>query len=247
MFLYGFQVTENNRSIDFRSVALETVRLASLNLGYYSLTALCAEIKRALQAADPARTFTVTADRTVLGGLENRVTVATNGTHFELLGASGPRTASSALPLFGFNNADYTTGTTYTGSASAGTVLIPRFQVYNYKSPKHKKQVFGNVNVAASGVKEAVVYSIQTFWQGEFKYEFQADVETYWAPFIDWIIQQRLIEFTPDIASPSIFYECTLEKTDSDSKGLAHEMIELTSFDMPGLFRTGNLTFRVST
>lgn len=246
MFLYGFQVTENNRSLDFRSVALETVRLASLNIGYYSLTALCAEIKRALQAVDPSRTFTVTVDRTISGGLENRVTIQTSGTHFEILGASGPRVASSVLPLIGFNSTDYTGGTSYAGSSSAGTVLIPRLPVYNYKSPKHKKQVSGNVNISASGVKEAVVYSVQTFFVGEFKHEFQSVVESDWSPLTDWIIQQRLLEFTPDITNPTTFYQCTLERTEADSKGLGHEMIEEISEGLPGLFRTGSMTFRVS-
>lgn len=246
MFLYGLNITENNSSLDFRSVALETVRLATLNLGFYSLTSLCAEIKRALQAADPTRVFTVTVDRTVSGGVENRVSIQTSGTHFEILGASGPRAASSALPLFGFNNADYTGATTYTGSTSAGIVLVPKLQVFNYKSPKHKKQVSGNKNVSASGIVEAVVYSIQTFWQGEFKYETQYDVETYWAPLIDWLIQQRLIEFTPDISDPTTFYECTLDKTAIDSSGLGHEMTELISQGLPGLFTTGALTFRVN-
>lgn len=246
MFLYGFRVNENNRSIDFRSVALETVRLASLNLGYYSLTSLCSEIKRALQAVDPSRTFTVTVDRTISGGLENRVTIATNGSHFEILGSSGPRAASSALSLIGFTATDLTGALTYSGSSSAGTVLIPRLPIYNYKSPTQKKQVFGNVNVSASGKKEAVVYSVQTFWVGEFKYEFQSVVDSEWPGFIDWIIQQREIEFTPDITAPTTFYTGTLERTEADSKGLAHEMIEQISERLPGLYRTGSMTFRVS-
>jgi hypothetical protein len=245
MFLYGFQVSENNRSIDFRSVSGEAIRLATLRLGYYSLSSLGKEIERALHAADQTRTFSVTIDRTYAGGFENRVTITSSSGFFQILGSSGPRSASSALSLIGFNGVDYSGATTYTGQFTAGTTLIPRRAAYNYKSPKHKKEVFGNVNVSASGVKEAVVYSIQTFWQGEFKYEFESVVETEWDPFINWIIQQRLIEFTPDIAQPELVYEGTLDRTEADSKGLGHEMLEMTTQNLPGLFRTGLLTFRV--
>ena len=54
LFLYGFQVTAQNSSIDFRAVALETPRQATLNNGFYSLTSLMAEIKRAMEAEDGA-------------------------------------------------------------------------------------------------------------------------------------------------------------------------------------------------
>jgi hypothetical protein len=244
LFLYGFQVTANNSSIDFRSVSAETPRQATLNLGYYSLTDLCTEISRAMHAVDTARNFTVTVNRTVSGGLQNRVTIATDGAFLSLLGSSGPRSASSTLPLIGFAAIDYTGATTYTGSASAGTVMIPTRVGYTYIPPEIYKQVFGAVNVSASGLKESVVFSIQKFLQVDFRFEPASRLISDWAPLMDWAIQQRGLEFTPDITVPATFYNCTLEKTENDGKGLSYRFMEHLP-DLPGLFKTGLMTFRV--
>lgn len=244
MFLYGFQITANNRSIDFRAVNAETPRQATLKLGYYSLTSLMAEIKRALEEADAQRIYTVAANRTIAGGMENRVTIATSGTYLQLLFSSGVRAASSVAPLIGFNAADYSGATSYTGSASAGTVLIPRHVGYNFLPPDLFREVFGTVNVSASGAKEAIVFNIQKFWQVEFRYETYADAVAKWSPFLDWCISQRRIEFTPEIGSPNVFYEGTLDKSEGSSNGLGYKLTEMLP-QHPGKFKTGILTFRV--
>ncbi len=243
LFLYGLQVTELNRSIDFRAVALETPRQATLKLGFYSLSSLMTEIVRALTAADPSNVYTCTANRNVGGGLQNRVTIATSGAHFQLLFSSGPRAASAVAPLIGFNSADYTGATTYLGSASAGTILVPDYVGYDYLDPDMYQEVFGSVNVSASGLKEAIVYNIQRFWQVDFRYETEARVKAQWKPFFDWAIRQRSLEFTPDLSSPTVFFEGTLETTPFSGKGLGYKMDELLP-NMPGLYKTGLLKFR---
>ncbi len=244
LFLYGFQVTEQNRSIDFRSVALETERQATLRLGYYSLTSLCVEIGRAMKAADTARTFTLTVDRTVGGGLENRVTIATNGAVLELLCSTGSRAASSFCTLIGLPVADYTGATSYQSTSSAGTRHIPTYIGYGYKSPDAHQEVFGAVNVSASGLKEAIVHSIQRFWDVGFKYEAASRIASEWTPFLSWLIRQRRIEFTPEISNPTVFYDGTLEKTSRDSKGLGFLMEEMLP-SLPNFYQTGTMTFRV--
>ena len=124
-FLYGFEVTPNNSSIDFQVVSLGPTLQATLTLGFYSLTGLLAEVSRALQAVDNTNTYTATADRTIAGGTQNRVTIASSGAFFRLLFASGPRTASTSAPLLGYTTTDKTGATSYTGQTSAGTYLIP--------------------------------------------------------------------------------------------------------------------------
>jgi len=243
LFLYGFEVTKLNQNLPFRAVAFGPQLNAVLTLGFYSLTSIMAEVKRAMQAADPSNEYTVTADRTVNSGLENRVTIVTDGVYLDLLFLTGTTATSSCRTLIGFSALDRTGFLTYTGNFTAGTALIPEYNGYNYLSPDFNHKVYGNVNVSASGIKEAVVFQIQKFFQVQFKYEPSAKWITEWTPFFDWAIQQRLLEFTPEISSPSVFYEGTLERTGADGKGLAIIGTEMLP-QFPFNHETGLLMFR---
>lgn len=243
LFLYGFQVTDNNSSLDFKAASLGPTLLATLRLGYYSLTSLAQEIIRAMQTADPSNTYSVSVNRNVNGGLENRITISTSGTFLSLLFFSGPRTGSTVAPLIGFNVADYTGFTTYTNAASSGTTLVTELRGYNYISVDEMQKVFGSVNVSASGNKETIVFQIQKFWQVEFKYEPKTKTDTSWKNLNAWMIQQRLFEFTPEISSPTVFYEGTLESTGDDGKGLGITMKEMLP-QYPNQYQTGNMKFR---
>jgi hypothetical protein len=244
LFLYGFQVTPLNSSIDFRVVALETPRQATLNLGFYSLTSLMAEIVRALTSVAPTYTFTATANRTISGGLQNRVTISTSSAHFELLFASGPRSASTSAPLIGFPVTDQTGATTYTGTSSAGTVLTTDWWGFKYQGPDTWQQVFGSVNISASGAKEAIVFQIMQFIQVQFMYEPQSKVTAQWLPWWQWAIQMRPFEFTPEINVPNTFYPVTLESTSGDGKGLGFKFTEQVP-TYPFMYDTGMLKMRV--
>lgn len=245
LILYGLQVTDDNSSIDFKAAALGPTLMATLRLGYYSLTDLMTEIARAMNAADVLNSYTCTANRTVSGGLQNRVTISTSGAFLSLLFASGPRTASTTAPLIGFLVVDRTGSTSYTGTSSAGTALIPEFKGYNFLSPDFEKKVFGSVNVSASGLKEAIVFAIQQFLEVEYRYEPKAKVVAEWVPFWEWAIQQRPYDFTPEVSSPTVFYSVTLESTTGDGKGLGYKMSEqLPKF--PDHYQTGPLKMRVT-
>ena len=243
LLLYNFQVTSDNRSIDFKSSLLGSEKQATLRLGSYSLSGLMAEVSRAMQEAEPNFEYTVTANRTFNGGTENRVTITTDGTYLDLLFASGTRTTSTAAPLIGFNIVDYTGLTSYTGNSSAGVALIPDLVGYNYLGPNFLRKVFGAVNIAADGSKEAIVFQIQRFLEVQFKYEPQTKADTEWADFFDWGIQQKAFEFTPEISSPTTFYEVTLESTSDDSKALGYRMREMLP-QFPFFYDTGLMKMR---
>lgn len=242
-FLYGFEVTANNRSIDFKSAALGPEKQATLTLGFYSLTSLMAEIKRAMEAADPLNTYTVTANRNFVGGTENRVTITTSGLFLSLLFLTGTRTSSTTAPLIGFAVADQTGLLTYTGTLSAGTIIVSELEGYTYVPIEMNKKVQGTVTISAGGEKEAVVWQVQQFIDVEFKYEPEAKVLTEWQDFIDWAIQQKAFEFTPSIASPNSVVEVTLETTDADGKGLGWKWKEMLP-QFPFFYRTGNIKLR---
>jgi len=245
LFLYNLEVTATNSSIDFKISGGGSQLSATLTVGFYSLTSLCTEVVRALTAADPSNTYTCTVNRNVAGGTQNRITISTSGSFLSLLFASGTRTASTAAPLLGFAVADQTGHTTYTGTLTCGTALIPDLVGYNFLSPDFMHKVFGNLSISASGVKEAVIFQVQKFWQVQFKYEPEAKVIVQWTPFLDWVIQQRLLEFTPDVTTPNTFYEGTLETTTDDGKGLGYKMMEMLP-NFPFFYDSGLMKFRVN-
>lgn len=244
LFLYGYRVTVNNRSIDFRAASLGPVLQATLKIGYYSLTSLGEEIVRALQSADPDNQYFFTVDRTVAGGLENRTTIATAGTYLDILFGTGPRAATAVAALIGWLGSDYTGATTYTGSNTSGTVLIPRKIGYSFLSPDLFAKVFGNVNIGASGAEETVSFAIQNFWQVQFKHEEAADMPA-WTSLFNWIMEHKLIEFTPEITSPTVFYEGRIVSTPSEGKGLGYKFREMLGDGFPNVYDIGLCTFRV--
>lgn len=243
LFLYGFQVTSTNRALDFRSVSGGPILYATLNLGFYSLTSLMQEIARAMNVADPSHTFTIEADRTFNAGLENRVTISSDSIYLDLLFGTGPRKDISIAPYIGFAIADRMGSNTYQGTVTAGTTLVPTLYAYNYISPEMNRKVFGSVNISASGEKEAIVFQVQRFFSCQFKYEPETKIKTEWMALMNWAIQQRAFEFTPNTALPTTFYECTLESTSADGKGLGYKFTEMLP-NFPFLYDTGVLTFR---
>lgn len=245
LFLFDLDITSSNRSLDFRAVSLGPIRMATLNLGSYSATDLLAEIKRAMEAADPTNTYTVTINRTLSGGTSNRITISTSGAYLDLLFGTGPRVVTSVASTIGFAATDRTGATTYTGTTQAGTVLLPEMTGYSYLGPDFLQTNFGALSVTAGGQKEAVIWSIQRFIQVEFKYEPEMKVITEWAPFMGWAIQQKPFEFTPNVSFPTVVYKVTLESTSADGKGLGYKMAEMLP-DFPFSYQTGMLKMRVN-
>lgn len=244
LFLYNYTITSLNRSLDFRAVSLGAVLLAQLRIGDYSAVDLCAEIKRALEAADPAHTYTVTIDLTLVGGTQNRITIATSGSYLDLLFASGPRVGSSVAPIIGFSSVDRVGGVSYQGTSSTGTSLITEAVGYNYVSKKQMKAINGVQNESARGDKEAMVWGVKEFTQAEFKYEPESKVNIEWEPLWVWLINQKPFIFIPEIATPTTYENVTLESTATDSKGFGYTMKEMLP-DFPFEYQTGMIKMRI--
>jgi hypothetical protein len=245
LILYGFEINSSNRSIDFKESAIGAPLQATLKLGYYSLTSLLAEVVRALQAAG-TKTYAATADRTVMGGLQNRVTITSlTGTYFSLLFGTGTRAASSAAVTLGFlPGVDRTGALTYTGVATAGTSFMSTLVGYNYLAPEMNIQIQGARAVSATGVKEAITFPVMNFLEVEYKYEPNATILGVWVPFFKWAVAQRRFEITPEYGTPNTFYEVTLDKTEADaSNGMAWKPKELLP-QYPNFYTTGKLTLR---
>jgi hypothetical protein len=237
LFLYGFTVDAYNANLTFNigGAALS----GYLPYGSYSLDTLCQAVVTLLSSLAPSRLFSYSINRTVSGGLENRVTLTcstgTFGIDFSV--------AASIGPTLGFNASIYTGSLSYTGSVTAGTALVPELVGYTYLGPDFYKDINGAVNISATGLKEAIVFQIMQFMQVEFKYEPQAKVITQWSPFWNWAIQQKVFEFTPQVSDPTTYYEVTLEKSSSNGKGLGFKMTEMLP-NFPFYYQTGMITMR---
>jgi hypothetical protein len=243
VFTYGIEITTLNRNLDFKISGGGAELNAVLNLGFYSPQSLADEIVRALQAQDSVNSYTCTVNRNILNGTQNRLTISTTGSFLSLLFGTGTNVFTSVASVAGFNASDYTGNTSYTGSTSTGTNLIPDFQGYNYLDDNNQGKVFGAVNVSAAGIKESVVFNIQKFIDVEFKYEPRSKL-LQWKNFFTWAIQQRPFDFIPEISSPNTSYQLTLEKTSYDGKGLGFQMKEMLP-NFPNYFTTGPMNMRI--
>lgn len=241
---WGFGIDQDNRYINFKKTSLGTQLTATLNIGSYSLGNLLVEVARAMNVTDPTNTYTATVDRSIGGGLQNRVTISTNGAFLSLLFGSGTQAAASPSTLLGYTQTDKTGATSYTGQATAGEQLITVYPGFTFVAQEESQLVFGSVNIAADGSKEALVWQIQQFPEVDFKYEPQAKVRAAWQSFFRWAIQQQPFEFTPDYTDYNTVYPVTLETTDQNGQGLGFKMSEMLP-NFPGLYETGRLKFRV--
>lgn len=244
LFTYKIEVTTLNQNLDFKIAPAGPELTAVLDVGFYSPTSLAQQIAYQMQSLDSANIYTVSVARNIMGGTQNRITVATNGSYLSLLFGTGTNVNTSCSSLMGFNPADYTGATTYTGSSSTGSILIPDYLGFNYLDLNNGAKVFGSVNVAASGLKEAVTFNIQQFIEVEYRYELAARL-TAWADFFTWAQAQKPFDFTPQISVPDTYYTCTLEKTSAHDQGLGWKMPEMLPL-LPNHYQTGPLVFRIT-
>lgn len=244
LFNFGFSVNNTNQYLDFQNVSMGAQIHAIIPASYYTLATLASAIQLAMNQADPTNTYSVTVNRTLSGNLQNRITIATNGSYLSLLFSTGTFNAQSITSVINFGGADLTGSLTYTNTITSGTALQSAWYGFNYTPPQAYQKNTGDVTVSASGIKEGISWSIQQFIQIEFKYEPIANVLAYWDPFIQWMIVQKPFEFTPETNNPSVVYSVTLEKSTGDAKGLGFMFKEMLP-DFPFLYGTGALEFRV--
>lgn len=249
LFLYGFDVTSFNGYLNFKASSGGSVLTATLHIGNYTLSELADEIQLQMQAADPANTYTVTVDRTLSGGRSNQVTIQTSGAFLSLLFGTGPNGGNQIGTLLGFDPADYTGSTQYTGSTNAGTLLIPDLATYNYIGPDEYVTNDGNKNVSSSGLKETLVYAQMYFMQGQWKYitnQFGNTQKTQWSNFLKYATRQRKFEFTPSFEEDAnTFYQVTLETTSADSSnGMAFTLQPMLDVGLYRFYDSGILLLR---
>lgn len=249
LFLYGFDVDDTNKYINFKNASLGNELTATLNIGNYTATTFMKEVKRAVEIADGVNTYTVSLNRLIDSGASNRMTIATSGSYFELLFETGTNAANSPINLMGFNAIDYQGQLSYTGDDYAGQILFPDFPTYDYLGPDEMVQNDGVKNVSASGIKETLVFAQMRFFQGQWKYITNfggGSQKTEWENALKYFIKQLKFEYTPSVyEDPETFYQCTLESTPQDSNGMGYKLTQMRGEGLYRFYDTGVMKFRV--
>jgi hypothetical protein len=249
LFLYGLDVTDNNKYVNFKTSNLGNEITAVLNIGNYTCTQFMAELKRAVELADGTNTYIFSLDRTINSGSSNRMHVTTSGSYLDILFGTGTNSANSPAVLMGFSNNDYTGSTTYTGFTNAGNILYPDFPTYDYLGPDDIVTNDGVKNISASGIKETIVFAQMYFFQGQWKYVTDFGLSTQkseWQTFLKYATKQLKFEFEPSVQEdPDVYYQCTLESTPGDSNGMGYRLSQMRGEGLYRFYDTGVMKFRV--
>jgi len=248
-FYYGWQITNQNKYIDFNDGA--GVKTATLKVGYYSSTDLMIEIKKKMDALSTLD-FTVSFNRT------NRKFTISSTSSFSLLFSTGPNAAQSAAILLGYTATDKTSASSYLAENVSGYEYETQFYIQSYKDTStNRKAIDGTVNKSASGAIEVIKFGNERFMEGEFLFITNIIQESIsiirtnsqgredFIQFIEWCTEKAPIEFIKNENDPSTFQTLVLESTPSDSKGLDYDLIEMYDRGLAQYYRSGVLKFRL--
>jgi hypothetical protein len=248
IFYYGHEVTAENNRISFDEGGGELI--ATLTLGFYSLTDYAIEVQAALNDAG-ALTYTCAASRT-----SRLITISADG-NFDLLFDTGSTSTVSANEMLGFDADDFTGDDTYTGTLPSGSQYRPQFILQDYLSADdNNRLVDAVVNKAANGRVQVIRFGSERFIEMNIKFITDLDMDgkvilnnpdgvDAARDFMNYVIKKSPIEFMEDISTRSTFYKVLLESTPEEKNGTAYKLKEMVSKNLPGLFETGKIQFRV--
>lgn len=248
LFSYSITIGSTNQWLDFKTSGGGTQYHAQVAAGVYSPGQLTTALQAAIRVADPTdgTNITVSITRTASGNTGNRIVIATAGAFLSLLNTTGTNAGNSIAATLGHTTADETGALTYTGTSTCGTTLATALAGYNYSDDNWNQQNFGSVNISASGIKEAITFPLQKFFEVEYMYEqfTPTSVATTWRPLFQWMIAQKPFDFTPDYEnSPNTVYAVTLETSSASGQGLGFKFTEM--LPLAGFFKTGPLKMRL--
>jgi hypothetical protein len=248
IFYYGHEITVSNNIINFDEGGGELA--ATLEVGFYSLTDFAIEVQRALNDAG-ALTYTVSVNRTT------RLITISAGSNFSLLFDTGTQAAVAPFTLLGFDEDDFTGASTYTGTLPSGSQYVPQFRLQNYSSSDDNISLIDAVvNKSANGRVQVVRFGTERFFEMAMKYLTNTAMDGQVIlnnpngladarDFFEYAVNKAPMEFMPSISARSTFYKVLLESTPESRDGVAYKLKEMVNQNIPGLYETGNLKFRL--
>lgn len=248
-FYYGWQITTNNKFLDFNDGS--GVKLATLSVGYYTSSQLAAEIEKQMNAVSSVD-FTVTFNRST-----RKFTISAV-TNFSLLFLTGSNAGQSPYGLLGYSQTDKTGTNSYLAENVSGFEYLTQFYIQSYKDPTtNRKAVDGVINESSSGEIEVIKFGNKRFMQAEFLFITNLIQETGsivrtnvngvndFIQLMEWLTEKAPIEFMKDESDVETFNEYILESTEQDSKGLDYDLIEEYERGLPDYYKSGKLQFRL--
>lgn len=245
-FYYGFLITKDNQYIDFNEGGPNL--LATLNIGDYTFEEFCTELQNALNLSGTL-TYTVTKNRTT-----RMITISATGV-FNLLCATGSHIGAGAFTLVGFTGADKTGLSAYTGNVAAGFEYRPQLLLRNYTKPEdYEVKETAVVSMSANGQVQTI-----SFGEGQRMvcniigatdligtnnkvfFENANGVENL-RHFLRYLITKSKVEFMPDVATRSFYYNLLLESTKASRDGTQYRIENMDG--AKNYYESGDLVFR---
>jgi hypothetical protein len=172
--------------------------------------------------------------------------------------ASGIQAGSSAFAALGFTGGDLVAVTTATSDAAVGLTYAPQLPIQDYVPKENNfKARSAVVTLSASGKNVSVqTFGSEQFIKGNIKYitnraiasgKWRGDIAAVEnvVSFLTYAITKGPFEFMPDESKVESYITVLLESTAVNQDGVGFELREYVDKDLPNVFETGLLTFRV--
>lgn len=249
-FYYGYEIDLENYKIDFDEGSGELT--AELTVGTYSPAGLATEIKTQLDAVG-TKTYTVTFNRS-----SRFFTIACDSGTFDILIDTGTNKSLSPYDLLGFTGSvDLTGAGSYSSDSASGYEYKPQFWLQDYTSPDDWIELIDpSVNISANNIVEVVSFGDVSFT--EFTIQFITDLPMDGRVilnnpngvfdanhFMQYAIRKGKLDFMPDVNNLNTYWTLILESTPDNRSGVGYRLREETSRNLPNIYQTGRLKFRV--
>jgi hypothetical protein len=197
-----------------------------------------------------SQVYSITMDR-----LTRLVTISSTGTF--TLKVNTTSVANNIFEKLGFTGADRTGANTYTGNLPIAKVYAPQFKLQDYMpSTTNLKSIDPTVRKTADGKVEVVRFGTERFVEFSIKFATNKKMDGLviknnpngledLIAFMDFVITKAPIEFMPAELDPNTFEILRIEKTSDDKNGMSYSLDEQYKKNLPDVYESGKLTFRL--
>jgi hypothetical protein len=247
-FIYGFNITTLNRSINFVEAATPSIeRLAEIEVRDYTLGEFVNAVAVAMNSAG-TQEYDVILDR-----LTQRITISA-ANNFSLLPVTGAQSQISAFDLMGYD-VDLSGSNSYEAPNICGKIYEPQYRLQRYVDfLDDQSSNESRVNTAADGqTVEAVSFGEQQRMSCNIIYatdiinqtaiDNNANGVSDLRDFMNFARNKYKMEFLPDKTNRNFFYDCILDRTPESGDGTRFRLKELYSRGLANYFETGLITF----
>jgi hypothetical protein len=245
-FIYGHDIIDINSWIDFSEDGI-TELSTEVRIGSYTLDEFVDAFLSAMNG-EGALEYTATINRAT-----RKVTISSTA-NFQLRVTTGTHSGISAFSLIGFTS-NKSGSSSYTSDVASGLFYEPQFKLQRFVTFEDNVEFAQtSVNTSASGLVEVVSFGENQFMECNITYvtdilgqgaiKNNASGVSNLRAFMNYLIKKKPVQFIPDLDTPTNYYDCILEKTQSSSNGTGFQLYELYGRGLANYYETQTLTFR---